>query len=135
MPEYALSKWDIPYMGYFVPGRDAPRAWPNGESCWNAAVVAAVTWNGYVPKSEDFNQIWLKNQPSNEFNMSKSENYSTLACPNIPEIISFQKWNPMWKLPTHWEPSFSEMKAPPAASYPCRSSSASGGALSESYHK
>ena len=28
-----------------VPGRDGPRALPNGESCWDvAAVAAAVTW-------------------------------------------------------------------------------------------
>ena len=30
-------------MGYLVPGRDGPRALPNGESSWETA-VAVVTW-------------------------------------------------------------------------------------------
>ena len=46
------SKWGIPRKGYLVPGRDAPRARPNGESSWDvaAAAVAAVTRNGHDPQ-------------------------------------------------------------------------------------
>ena len=44
----------FPSRAYLVPGRDAPRARPNGESSWQtvaaaaatAAAVAAVTWMG-----------------------------------------------------------------------------------------
>ena len=39
----------FPSRAYLVPGRDAPRARPNGESSWEtvaaaAVAVAAVTW-------------------------------------------------------------------------------------------
>ena len=30
--------------GFLVPGRDGPRALPNGESCWDAVAAATVTW-------------------------------------------------------------------------------------------
>ena len=35
---------DSARTGYLVPGRGGPAALPNGQNCWDVAVVAAVTW-------------------------------------------------------------------------------------------
>ena len=47
-----VTVW-IPRTGYSGPGRDAPRARPNGESSWQtvaaaAVAVASVTWMGMI---------------------------------------------------------------------------------------
>ena len=58
-------------MGYLAPGRDTPRAQPNGKSSWETAVaaavaVAAVIWSKYEQKC-DFFKIDMSQNSRNRY--------------------------------------------------------------------